>query len=84
MVTREDLVVWVLEAVKRHQGGASVVQVARDIWDQHRHELEQSGDLFFTWQYEMRWAAQRLRHSGQLRASADCPRGRWMLPDGRG
>ncbi|SDW39046.1 hypothetical protein SAMN05444006_10397 [Allgaiera indica] len=25
-----------------------------------------SGDLFYTWQYDMRWAAQNLRGAGKL------------------
>ncbi len=30
------------------------------------HELRSSGDLFFTWQYDIRWAAQYLRNIGYL------------------
>jgi hypothetical protein len=33
-------------------------------WD--RAELEQSGDLFYTWQYDICWAAQKLRDVGVL------------------
>jgi hypothetical protein len=83
MATRDDLDAWVLAAIVRCGGEASVIEVARDIWRHHRTELEQSGDLLYTWQYDMRWAAQRLRHSKQLRTAEECPRGRWMLPPGR-
>jgi hypothetical protein len=83
MATRDELVTWVLDALKRHGGEATLVQVARDIWTNHRVELELAGDLFYTWQYEMRWAAQKLRNDGRLRASAECPRGTWMMSSGR-
>jgi hypothetical protein len=62
---RYDLENWVLASVMS-RGQASVVEVAKDIWKEHRAELESSGDLFFTWQYDMRWAADRLRKAGKL------------------
>lgn len=72
-----------LEAVRHCGGEASVIEVARHIWRNHQGELEASGDLLYTWQYDMRWAAQRLRNDGVLRTAEECPRGRWMLPPGR-
>lgn len=63
---REVLKRWVLEAVDAHGGKASVVEVAKHIWSHHKSELEAAGDFFYTWQYEMRWAAQRLRDEGKL------------------
>jgi hypothetical protein len=48
------------------------VQVSREVWRQHESDLRNSGDLFYTWQYDIRWAAQRLRNDGVL---AKAPRG---------
>jgi hypothetical protein len=59
----------VLEAVHGRGGEASVLEVAKDIWTARARDLEASGDLFFTWQYDMRWAADRLRKAGKLRLS---------------
>jgi hypothetical protein len=74
---RETLQGWVLDGVKANGGSANIVQVARHIWENHRDDLEHAGDFFFTWQYEMRWAAQRLRDQGKLSLG----RGRtWTLP----
>lgn len=67
MPTRDDLRLWVYEAVAALGGEASVVEVAKEIWDRHEKDLRKSGDLFFTWQYDIRWAAQRLREQGKLR-----------------
>lgn len=83
MATRDDLDDWVLDAVVRLGGEATVIEVAREIWHRHQAELESSGDLLYTWQYDMRWAAQRLRNDKKLRVAEECPRGRWMLPPGR-
>lgn len=64
---RSELQGWVLDAVKAHDGRASVLAVAKHIWKHHAEEIEASGDRFYTWQYDMRWAAQKLRDRGVLR-----------------
>ena len=46
----EDLVV---EALKALGGSGTIVDVAREIWIHHEAELRSSGDLFFTWQYDI-------------------------------
>jgi hypothetical protein len=69
---RDDLVAWVLGAVRRNSGEACVLQVARDIWDRRRADLEQAGDLFYTWQYDMRWGVRKLRIDARLRPSQEC------------
>ena len=66
MATREDLADWVCQALHGLNGQATLVNVARHIWEHHEDELRRSGDLFYTWQYEMRWAGQRLRDQGRL------------------
>ena len=38
-----------------------------------------SGDLFYTWRYDIRWAAQTLRDSGVLKPDHEVPRGVWQL-----
>ena len=57
---------WVLEALKASHGVGNPASVAKHIWRFHREELERSGDLFYTWQYDIRWAAQKLRDAGKL------------------
>ena len=66
MADREDLKDWVYQAVRENAGRTSVVKVAQHIWEHREQELRSSGDLFYTWQYEMRWAAQQLRKEGRL------------------
>ena len=79
MATRNDVQQWVLSALKHHNGSASIVQVAKFIWEKYENELRHSGDLFYTWQYEMRWAAQRLRDSGVCVKANKTPTGIWVL-----
>lgn len=58
---RENLKEWVKEALAQLGGRASINEVARQIWLTHEADLKGAGDYFYSWQYDMRWAAQRLR-----------------------
>lgn len=55
---------WVVDALNSYGGSASIVQVAKYIWITHEVDLRNSGDLFYTWQYDMRWSATYLRRKG--------------------
>jgi hypothetical protein len=77
-MTRDQLQDAVLKGVKYLGGSATLVQVARYIWDNHEHELRASGDRFYTWQYEMRWAATQLRNKGLLQSAELSPKGLWI------
>ena len=79
MATKHDLQLWVIDAVTAHGGSATVIDVSKWIWNNRRAELESSGDLFYTWQYDMRWAAHVLRTTGDL-APAAGSKSRWRLP----
>lgn len=65
-----DLKNWVLVAVKEI-GEASVLDVAKHIWHHHSNEISEWGDGFYTWQYDMRWAAQDLRREQKLILAAN-------------
>ena len=79
MAQRADLMTWVHDALISHGGEARIVEVAKHIWEHHEADLRASGDLFYTWQYEMRWAATRLRDQGKVAAPEASPRGTWAL-----
>lgn len=66
MAERSDLKLWVVEALRQLGGAGSIVQVCQRVWLVHEADLRGSGDLFFTWQYDIRWAAQYLRNVGLL------------------
>jgi hypothetical protein len=70
---------WVADALNGAGGEASIVDVAKSIWASKETELKRSGNLFFTWQYDMRWAAKRLRDKGILAGADATPRGIWAL-----
>jgi hypothetical protein len=79
MAQKEDLQEWVLEALKAHNGSASIIQISKFIWENHEKELRQSGNLFYTWQYDVRWAAKDLRDQKLIRPAEQSPKGIWEL-----
>ncbi|WP_109260445.1 hypothetical protein [Hyphobacterium indicum] len=79
MATKDDLKQWVAEALRDLGGSARLIDVAERIWMRHEGELKSSGDLFFRWQYDMRWAANELRRSGVMKPVDELPRGYWGL-----
>lgn len=79
MAERGDLKDWVVNALKAHGGRASIVEVSKYVWDEHEGQLRNSADLFFTWQYDIRWAATQLRKAGVIRPADVSPTGIWEL-----
>ena len=77
--SKEDLKDWVVDVIDARGGRACLIDVARAIWQRYEPDLRESGDLFFTWQYDMRWAATALRHEGRPKAADATPPGVWEL-----
>jgi hypothetical protein len=80
MVDRDDLKPWIIEALSELGGSAKLLNVVKKVWEKHKSELEASGDLFFTWQYDIRWAATALRKRKEMKAAEVSPHGIWELP----
>ncbi len=67
MTTKQTLKLWIVEALRQGGGTLHHIQVAKEVWANHEGDLRDSGDLFFTWQYDIRWAALVLRQEGVLK-----------------
>ena len=79
MASRTDLVDWVKKALEQQGGQGTIVGICKHIWAHHERELRDSGDLFYTWQYDMRWAGDHLRRTGLMKAASASPKGLWEL-----
>lgn len=77
MSTEIALEDFVIEALRALGGEARIVQIAKHIWDNLEGELRSSGDLFYTWQYMMRWSGKRLVDKGVIEKNAS--RRVWIL-----
>jgi hypothetical protein len=81
MARKQDLETWVAEALRSAGGSARLIEIARRIWEARETELRRSGDLFYTWQYDMRWAANQLRRKGIMKSTNASPIGVWEIAD---
>jgi len=77
--TKDDLKEAVYRAVVAAGGKANLIDVAKHIWQHHEDDLRRSGDRFYRWQYEMRWAANVLRHEGRIAPADEAQRGVWVI-----
>lgn len=78
-ITRTSMTTWVEEALHDHGGSSTLLDVCKHVWQHHGSDIQSAGDLFYKWQYEVRWAADILRKEGVLRPANQTPRGVWQL-----
>lgn len=66
MITKADLKDWIVEALRSLGGSGRIWEMCAHIWKHHEKELQAAGPLFYTWQYDMRWAGEKLKLEGKL------------------
>jgi hypothetical protein len=79
MKTRKDLCDWIVEALKELNGSAQIIKVKEHIWQQHQNDLINSGNLHFTWNDDIFWAATQLREKGMLKNAKATSKNVWEL-----
>ncbi len=78
-MTKHDLPKKLELVLKLIGGKGTIVEVCKVFWDKYEDELRNSGDLFYTWQYDIRWAATELRKDKIMKPVELCERGVWEL-----
>ena len=78
-MTRYDLPDILYSAIKEMGGQTNIIDVCKYVWEKHAPELQSAGDLFYSWQYDIRWAATELRKTGRMKAAELSPRGIWEV-----
>ena len=79
MITKQDLPDILAKTLKELNGQGTIVEVCKYIWENYEEELRNSGDLFYTWQYDIRWAATMLRKARKMESAEISPSGLWEL-----
>lgn len=79
MKTRKDLCPWIIEALGPLGGSARIDKIKEYIWDHHADDIRESGNLHFTWNEDILWAATQLRSKGVLKKSSETPKSVWSL-----
>ena len=64
---RSDLPKLLHEALVSLGGNATPIVVFRYFWEKHELILKKSGDIYYTWNYDIRWAATELRKKGIMK-----------------
>ncbi len=81
MKTRKDLCDWIVEALSALNGKATISDVKKYMWEAHEQELRDSGNLHFTWQEDIFWAATQLREKGILKNAKATSKNVWQLSE---
>lgn len=78
-MNRNDLPNILYDTLDQLGGKADIVSVCKYIWEHYQIQLEYSGNLFYTWQYDIRWAATELRKLGKMESAKVSSRGIWEI-----
>lgn len=81
MATKHLLVDWLADALRALGGRGRIPDICKQVWESHEYELRASNELFYTWQYDIRWAAHELRKSGEMKSAKISPTGVWELAE---
>lgn len=66
-------------AIEDLGGKSTIVEVCKYFWEHYENELKESEDLLYTWQYDIRWAATKLRKDNRMIDASISPRGIWEI-----
>lgn len=79
MTYRERLQLWVREALGELGGEGFILDVMKKVWALHESDIKQAGDAFYSWQYDIRWAANQLRRIDKLGLRNEGAKSIWVL-----
>ena len=69
----------IIKALNQNSGSADIITICRYVWNNYEMDLRQSGEFFYSWQYDIRWAATKLREENILKPAESSPKGIWEL-----
>ena len=68
---RKDLPNKLYSLIAELGGKAKMIDIFKSFWTKYEHELKNSGDLFYTWNYDIRWAATNLRKNKRMKQAKE-------------
>ena len=66
-MTRKDLPEILYKIIKDLGGSARMMEIFQKFWALHGKSLSERDDLFYTWNYDIRWAATQLRKQKRMK-----------------
>ena len=79
MAEKELLIDYLIEALNVNGGNGKIVDICKIVWEKHEMDLRNMGDLFYSWQYDIRWAASELKKQGRLKHEKIGHKNIWIL-----
>jgi len=80
MIKRKDLTCILEEALVSLGGEGKIVEICEYIWSKYKDDLFASGDIFYTWQYDLRMSAKEtLKAKGKVITLKDGKKSIWKL-----
>ncbi len=67
MMTRSDLPNILYSILKQLGGSATMMDVFKKFWVDNKHKLHETDDIFYSWNFDIRWAATQLRKQGKMK-----------------
>lgn len=68
---RDDMPDILYDIILQMGGKARMIDIFKKFWQDYEEELKKSGDLFYTWNYDIRWAATKLRKTGRMKQAKE-------------
>ena len=80
IIKRKDLTEILEEALVSLGGEGRIVEICEYIWNNYNNDLLSSGDIFYTWQYDLRMSAKEtLKAQGKVITIKDGTKSIWKL-----
>ncbi len=86
---RNDLPDLLYSTIKDLGGKASMMDIFRKFWEDYASKIPHNEDMFYTWNYDIRWAATKLRKEGRMKPATskekpkeltqESPKGFWEI-----
>jgi hypothetical protein len=80
IIKRKDLTEILEEALVSLGGEGRIVEICEYIWSKYNNDLLSSGDIFYTWQYDLRMSAKEtLKAEGKVITIKEGNKSIWKL-----
>lgn len=66
-MTRKDLPNILYQILDELGGRAKMMDVFKSFWTKYKNVLKETDDIFYTWNYDIRWAATQLRKENRMK-----------------
>lgn len=66
-MTRTDLPNILYQIIDELGGRAKMMDIFKSFWAKYKNVLNEDEDIFYTWNYDIRWAATQLRKEKRMK-----------------